>query len=517
MSTHHETSRDELPSAPEAQLPPTDPLVDSLVPRPRGWRREVLEFLQRLALGVVVFGVAALALWFAYQWAVLPVYGKVALTLGFERGRSLAELREDLTFLKSALEENHPALYAHQTAEEFETAFARVDERLREGMSASDLLVEAAPLVAAIGCGHTGLRAPLRSVRAVMAAGRFLPFGVRFVRGRTYLVYHYAKGSKVPRGAELLAINGRPLEDIVARLQSSLPSDRRSPTYNLALAQAQFPYWYWVFIDRSSRFRVRYRDPNGGMEREVTVRARPGREVLSSFRSQHPELDPSRPPPPMRMEILEPQRVAYLRLYTFAPQHRPDSQDLLRSFFEGLADTGVETLVIDVRGNAGGPPGVSVDLLRHLLSEPFTYLDEPHQPEYRSMGYDRYYSEIEPHPHPFEGRLFVLIGPGSFSTTGHFLAHLALRDRAIFVGRESGGSALCYDGSRHLELPHTHLRLRVATRPFLAAGAESLAAQGIVPDYEVPPTVEDLVAGRDTVLTFLRHRFDIDLRPIEER
>ena len=70
----------------------------------------------------------------------------------------------------------------------------------------------------------------------------------------------------------------------------------------------------------------------------------------------------------------------------------------------------------------------------------------------------------------------------------------------MFVGQESGGSALCYDGSRNLELPHTGLRLRVATLPFLAAGCEALIDKGIVPDYPVFPNVDDLVAGRDTVL-----------------
>jgi hypothetical protein len=498
------------------QPPSGDPHAEERYPPPENWLREVKEFSQRLAVGVVVFAVAGVVLWIAYQQVVLPVYGKLVLSLGFERGRAVEDLRDDLHYLRAALEENHPSLYAHQTSEQMDRAFARVEERLRDGMSASDLLVEAAPLVTAVGCGHTGLRAPAQSLRAVLSAGRLLPFGVRFVHGRAFLAYHYARGVEVPRGAELLAIGGRPMEEIRDRLLASLPSDRRSPTYNLAVGQEGFPYWFWLFVDRSSSFRVRFRDPDDGLEREVKVRARPTRRVIRSFQEQHPELDPYHEPPPMRMEILESERLAYLRLYTFAPQHRPNSSRALQEFFTSLAETGVETLVVDVRGNEGGPPRVSINLLRYLLPESFAYLEKPEKAEHRALGYDRYYGEFEPHETSFGGRLFVLLGPGSFSTTGHFLAHLAASERAIFVGQESGGGALCHDGSRHLELPHTGLRLRVATLPFRAAVGEAVAGSGILPHHEVVSQVDDFVAGRDTVLIFLSRQFGIDLTIISE-
>jgi len=350
---------------------------------------------------------------------------------------------------------------------------------------------------------------------AAMAGGRFLPLGVRFSRERAYLVYHYADGIPVPRGAELLSMNGTSLAEVRAKLLESLPSDRREPTYNRALAETQFPYWYWVFVDPAPSCRIRYLDPADGREREATVRAVSVRPFLRSYTRQHPELDPTRPPPKMRHVVLETQRVAYLRLYTFAPEHRPESEDTLREFFAELDRADVETLVVDVRGNAGGPPEVSVDLLRYLLAEPFPYLVEPDRVEHQALGYDRYYDPFEPHPGRFTGRVIVLIGPGSFSTTGHFLAHLAARGRALFVGRESGGSARCYDGSLHLELPHTGLRLRVARLPFQAAGADAYVDRGILPDYEVPPEIDDLVAGRDTVFAFLRDRFGLDLSSIE--
>jgi len=499
----------------DAAPPPTGTFGSLYEPPPTSWLRELGLFLGRLLVGVPVFAFVGLLLWGAFQWIVRPLYGKAVLAIDFQRERAIDDLREDLEFLQSTLEESHPGVYAHQTSEEMTAAFAAVEQRLHDGMSAADFLRQAAPLVAAIGCGHTALRPSMPTTRGAMAGGRFLPLGVRFSEERAYLVYHYADGIEIPRGAELLSMNGIPLEEVRRKLLESLPSDRRSPTYNRALAETQFAYWYWVFVDSAPSCRIRYRDPGDGDEREATVGAVPVRRFLRSYTRQHPELDPTRSPPRMRLAVLETQRLAYLRLYTFAPEHRPESAETLREFFSEVDHARVETLVVDVRGNAGGPPEVSVDLLRYLLAEPFPYLVEPGRAEHRALGYDRYYDAFEPHPKRFAGRLIVLLGPGSFSTTGHFLAHLAARGRAIFVGRESGGSALCYDGSQHLELPHTGLRLRVARLPFQAAGADAYVDRGVPPDYAVPPEIDDLVAGRDTLFDFLRETFGLDLSSLD--
>ncbi|HSM15267.1 MAG TPA: hypothetical protein VLA66_14460, partial [Thermoanaerobaculia bacterium] len=267
----------------DADPPPTGTFGSLYQPPPTSWPREIGIFLRRLLVGIPLFACVGLTLWGAYRTIVRPLCGKVVLALDFERRREAADLREDLRFLRSALEENHPDLYASQSPAQMAAGFARAEGRLRDGMSTAEFLREAAPLVAAAGCGHTGLRPSLRTTRAALAGGRFLPLGVRFSRGRAYLVYHYADGIGIPRGAELLSMNGIPLPEVRRRLLDRLPSDRRSPTYNRALAETQFPYWYWAFIDRSTRSRVRYRDPVDESEREATVQTVSARRFLRSY------------------------------------------------------------------------------------------------------------------------------------------------------------------------------------------------------------------------------------------
>jgi len=490
-----------------------DPLLEVLYPQ-RPWRRRAAEFLANLVRGAVVFVVAGGVLWGAYRVVVAPAWGKLRIVFEFEGRHSAADLREDLAFLRSNLEEKHPRLTAYQTEEEVDAAFSEAAGRLHDGMTTAEFLAVAAPLVTAVGCGHTGLRAPPGLHLAVLEGGRLMPLGVRFIGDRVFVASHYAGDVPVPLGSELTAINGRAMSAIRDRLLSCLPSDGRRPTYNVAGLERLFCYHYWVFVERPSRFRIAFVDP-GGARRECTLRARSARSIVRSLRRQDPELDPLASPPRMRFEILEQAGVGYLRLATFAPEHRPSSEERLQGFFGRLAAVGAHTLILDVRGNAGGPPPVSVDLLRYLMSSSFVYLGDTPRSLDRVSWYEGYHVPIEPHRDlHFDGRLYVLIDHGSFSTTGHFLAHLRAGSDAVFVGQESGGGALCNDASEHLVLPHSRLRLRVATKTFVAGVDDGIVGGGVVPDIEVVPTIDDIVHHRDTVLARLGDMLDLDLEEL---
>jgi hypothetical protein len=49
-------------------------------------------------------------------------------------------------------------------------------------------------------------------------------------------------------------------------------------------------------------------------------------------------------------------------------------------------------------------------------------------------------------------------------------------------------------------LPNTGMRFRSSTTEFKAAVAGMPLGRGIMPDYEASPSIEDLIARRDTVL-----------------
>jgi C-terminal processing protease CtpA/Prc len=188
--------------------------------------------------------------------------------------------------------------------------------------------------------------------------------------------------------------------------------------------------------------------------------------------------------------------------------------------------------VIDVRGNGGGSDDFGKLLAAHLLEHPFDYyaaleinapsfsfLRYTNQPDWR-MPEDRVRPnargvyDVLGHPNlglqqpvvpVYGGAVTILIDGGSFSATGEFTSVIHHAGRATFVGEESGAG---YYGntsgpSALLTLPHTGVRVRI---PFMryssAVSGYAPEDRGLIPDHEVTPTIDDLLAGRDPVLAF---------------
>jgi hypothetical protein len=91
---------------------------------------------------------------------------------------------------------------------------------------------------------------------------------------------------------------------------------------------------------------------------------------------------------------------------------------------------------------------------------------------------------------------------GSFSTTCEFLSNLHDRKRATFVGEEAAGG---YYGNTsgptvRVTLPNTKVEVIVPLRTYYLAVKDGIPNRSILPDYEVKPSISDLLSGNDPVM-----------------
>ena len=109
----------------------------------------------------------------------------------------------------------------------------------------------------------------------------------------------------------------------------------------------------------------------------------------------------------------------------------------------------------------------------------------------------------QPSKPTFTGKVYILINGGSFSTTSEFLSHVHARKRATFIGAESGGG---YYGNTSgpgllLTLPNTGLQAYVPLMTYyLAVRGYKAANHGVVADFPVAYTIDELLAGKDKEL-----------------
>ena len=221
-----------------------------------------------------------------------------------------------------------------------------------------------------------------------------------------------------------------------------------------------------------------------------------------------------------------------------------DFGEFLRDAFRGMANSGAQDLVIDVRNNGGGSDAFGKMLVAHLLESPFDYyaaLELKHYrfdfmryttspdrefPEDRRRANDRGMYDALGHPNlgqqqpldpRFRGRVWVLQNGGSFSATGEFTSVLHQnRPNTVFVGEESGAG---YYGnvsgeSVRLVLPNSGLRVSIPLIKYSSAvSGYTPVDRGLIPDMAMEPSIEDVLAGRDRVLERVLEMIEESGRP----
>ncbi|HMB71814.1 MAG TPA: hypothetical protein VKU85_21055, partial [bacterium] len=172
------------------------------------------------------------------------------------RQLSVEELHEDLDVFEVELKACHAGLDRYLDEFELEEWFEETYAALDRPMTALELYPHLARFLTAVRCGHTALTLPPGVRGHVVSTQRALPLRLTFLGRRAYVLRNLSADSGVPVGAEVLAINGRTMADILTELLTYLPGDADVENHKLYRLNRRFTYWYSVLLDRSPVFEV---------------------------------------------------------------------------------------------------------------------------------------------------------------------------------------------------------------------------------------------------------------------
>lgn len=182
-----------------------------------------------------------------------------------------------------------------------------------------------------------------------------------------------------------------------------------------------------------------------------------------------------------------------------------DSDDIVPAFEKKLGSIkNVKGLIIDVRKNGGGNSRFGNAIISHLIEKPIP-TTRWKTPQYRAAfqawgrnepWYDGGHEMIKPSDTTYRGPLVVLIGPETFSAGEDFVVPLHAAHRAVIVGQRSGGST-----GQPLQFSFLDGKIsgRVCTKRDQYPDGREFVGVGIIPDVEIHPTVQDIIASRDPV------------------
>ncbi len=198
-----------------------------------------------------------------------------------------------------------------------------------------------------------------------------------------------------------------------------------------------------------------------------------------------------------------------------------------------MDEKGIKHLIIDLKDNGGGEDLYGKLLVSYLMDKPYTYYkhlrmtdkefpffkytnvpsDRRKLPESMYKANDEGTYDLTGHPNlglqkpltpTFKGKVYVLISGRSFSGSGECTSIIHYQKKAVFIGEECGAG---YYGNTsgfmpRLTLPNTKIQVRIPMLRYTMAVSDYPSDRGIIPDYPVSPTIEDLLEDRDTVMEF---------------
>lgn len=475
---------------------------------------------------------------------------------GAERTIPLAELREDLRIARSALEESHVGLHWFISKEEFEQRFQALEAGLDQPVAAREFYRRLLPLVAAVRHGHTGLSLPVDGVghrlRHLDNARKYLPGALRVLNGRLYVVADLSEKKELGEGAEIIAIDGRPAGTLLDQMRLCVSAEGANDTFKMHQLGPGFQFHALLdlLFGSAESYAVDLVPASGGAQTRRTIAAVEPERMVSLHRERKGrELDYF--PRAYHFELLG-DGAALLTVNSFYEglimEGEPSFPDFFKATFRQIKESGVQDLIIDVRGNEGGNGDYAALLYSYLADKPFE-LAKPTTLASASISYLRYapnpsgdiqafaaeplefvaqapdgswllkekhdeerYRPYAPAPEAYTGRLHVLTDGGSFSATNGFLElvhrfHRREGRHVSFVGEENGGDNTFGKSSGGqvltIVLPHSKLSLSI---PLLGFSQHFATAQpkAAIPDHPIIPSIEDVLARTDRQLLFVR-------------
>jgi len=400
------------------------------------------------------------------------------------------ELKSDFRELINKIKEFHPRLYSYTSESSFDKQANEILENLDGNLSMEQFYYRIAPQVASVKCSHTGIRMPPVYEEYLQEESLFFPLEL-YIQGQKafYLSAPGLPGVELDAGCEIISINKRPVDQIIAELLDLIPAEGNGVTRKYQVLNSNF-HSYFHQLNPSLHFSIDYTAADSPESIELDAMPYPRAQRMNP---------PVMSEQPYSFQIHGSPETGILKVSTFGIRDMEDYFAFLDSTFITLKESEQEYLLLDLRDNQGGHPIFAAQLLSYLTDNEFTYLlQNPDVEEFEPL-----YQPMQANPQNFTGTLYVLVNGNCLSTTGHLISLLKYHTDAIFVGEEPGSTFLCNDFSFQSKLSHTGIEVNIPRTTFITAVSGFKDGEPFPMDYELSVPVQDLLAGKDTFTAFV--------------
>lgn len=403
---------------------------------------------------------------------------------------SPAQCKEEMAFVKHQLFAVHAYPYTELTKAQFEHLFDSIGATMTDSLSVAGLYCKIKPVMGYLSDEHANIDMP-KALADFGGDSAFLPFNLKEMGGRYFVdtVFGpYAPGGLGPGspgslrpGEEILAIDDQPIAKAVSQAAQYMTG---YPFARAQLALRQFGYAYGLSVYPRHTFNVQ---SNRG---SISVS---GITVTAWTDFQHGDWNGAHTGIG-RITYTRYGAVGYIHANSFLVWSDKDASSLIDSvkmIFHQIHADGVKRLIIDVSYNNGGASVIGDCIIGEICSKPYLdyQCDFKRSDEYvalvRHWGFtpDSHYVALAPGavqhfgsdtvwpgnpPDRFEGKVYVLIGSGTFSSAIMF--GTIIKDNAIatLVGQTPiFGHPSDFGEVYNTKLPYSQIILRFGVKHWI--------------------------------------------------
>ncbi|HTK19523.1 MAG TPA: S41 family peptidase [Mucilaginibacter sp.] len=418
------------------------------------------------------------------------------------------QLKEDLAYLKQQLFNVHISPFNELNKEQYEQLFSSIDAKLKDSLTATGFLKIVKPTVAYLSDEHANISLPKKYLlETYQNSNAFFPLTLT-KKDNHYQVAKVLSSQKELQDKVITQIDGQPIEDVVSRsaLYTTGYPDQRTEK-----VLASFGYLYSYTI------------PSAQHEFNVMVGGKTVKLEGVTLQTWLDELDKQTGWSEICNEAVSYQKIGdagYINSCSFMiSDKKMDSlKKSLDNIFEQIKKDDLKYLFIDVSKNGGGNSAVGNVLIDYFYDKSYaTYRCDWK----KSDGYlkllkswggnpgDQYVNAADgeilhfssdtvdaaPNTHRFKGKVFVIVGNGTFSSAIMFATLIKDNHIATLAGKiPANGHPNHFGEMYNTKLPNTKIDLRFGVKEWIRPSGEK-ADNKLRPDILIDPNMprEELV------------------------
>jgi Peptidase family S41 len=445
---------------------------------------------------------------------------------------SVKEAQEDLQYFRKKMDAFCPSIGHYQPKEVYEKAIDSIESSITQPIHYLSFYRKLLPIKNTLQDGHFNIKHHKKFNTNKL---NLLPFYPKKVEDRFFVWWDYTVDTLLPKGTEILKINGQEISPIFTLLCSKYRSSIDGPE-NFGVNQVVqngFPYYYALWYGSRDSVVLTYKmnDTSQIINRKFACHnAYAQRRIYDSRPKSKDKYHPN-----LSLEIIDSiPKTAIFYVHSFKMGKR-SFREKTKLAFQTAKEKGIENLIIELRNNSGGYVSNCKTMLQYLIKEDFELMANgtikkrgmwrysrglfriPKVSFFRYNYYDKKNKiwsnrkhktpQIKPKKtNHYDKNVYFLTNGGTFSAGVALPAIARSHNIGIIVGEPTGGAYLgCFAGKfKVITLPNSKIRVSI---PLQKVEYDVLPSKNIgvtlKPTYLVERTIEDVRNNRDVAKAFV--------------